>query len=123
MQVFKFIFSWVYRRQRSVYGSIESALVGILALSILVWINLKTLFMVLLHFNFIPGIPNSNLFAVISGLIVMIIIGVLVFKTDYYKRLDNTSVSKEDTIIKILAIGYIIFTFGIFFILVILTNI
>lgn len=121
MNVFKNIFNWVYRRQRTRFGKTESAIVGVLALSILIWINIKSLLMLFYYFEFIPKVLDSNFGAAISGSLVMLCIGVYIFTTKYYLKIENHSNNrnpKGQQIQNTFMISYVLMTFVFFLLMV-----
>lgn len=121
MNVFKNIFNWVYRRQRTRFGKTESAIVGVLALSILIWINIKSLLMLFYYFEFIPKVLDSNFGAAISGSLVMLCIGVYIFTTKYYLKIENHSNNRKpkgQQIQNTFMISYVLMTFVFFLLMV-----
>jgi hypothetical protein len=121
MNVFKNIFYWVYRRQRTRYGETESAIVGILALSILIGINLKSFQMLFNYVDLLPEFFNSNFEAALSGLLIMMCLGIYIFSTKCHLKIENQTTvisSRRHLFEKAIMISYILATFVFFFLMV-----
>jgi len=121
MNVFKNIFNWVYKRQRTRFGKTESAIVGVLALSILIWINIKSFIMLFYYFEFIPNVLDSNFEAALSGSLVMLCVGVYIFTTKYHLKIESQSSIKNlkgQQIKNTFLISYILLTFVFFLLMV-----
>lgn len=121
MGVFKNIFFGVYKKQRTRYGKTESAIVAILALSILIWINLKSLLLLFNYVDLLPETLDSNLEAALSGLFIMICLGIYIFTTKCYLKIENQTMnisSRGQQFEKVIVLSYILVTFVFFFLMV-----
>jgi hypothetical protein len=114
---FQYFFYRFYKRQRTKYDEKESIVVSSLGLSVILYLNLLTLYAFSVYIDLLPSLDINPYLAVISGLLIWLILIIFFIDRKKYKEIEKKFCrehSRENTKGLIIMIGYVIITIILF---------